>query len=70
MCIPDVMGYGDFTFDRRHTPLFEVIDPANRVIVSYGEHEDRAVLAVIETDAAAEQPIHHRDWPLSGRDAL
>ena len=49
-----------FLFDklnRSHTYLFEIIYPANRIVVDYGNMRDLVLLAVIDTQTGEEQPL-------------
>lgn len=41
-------------FDKRHTYLFEIIYPENRIVVDYKGLDDLILLAVIHTDTGAE----------------
>jgi RNA ligase len=42
----------------QYTYLFEIIFPANRVVVDYGDMEDLVLLAMIRTDTGEEYDIH------------
>lgn len=59
--------YASFEFLPGYTYLFEVIYPANRVVVNYGGTEDIILLAIIHTWSGEEQDIHHAayidNWP-------
>jgi len=43
-------------FDRDYTYLFEVIYPANRIVVNYGDREELVLLAVLDTDTGRDIP--------------
>ena len=45
------------------TPLFEIIYPANRVVVDYGGMRDLVLLAVVDMRTGADLPIGCLDWP-------
>jgi len=55
--------YGDFPFNPAYTYLFEIIYPANRIVVDYGKQEDLILLALIETETGQELDIHAQSWP-------
>jgi len=44
-----------------YTYLFEILYPANRIVVNYGDLEDLVLLAVIHTESGAEVDIHAPD---------
>jgi RNA ligase len=46
--------YGYVTFNTEYTYLFEIIFPANRIVVDYGDMEDLVLLAIIETKTGKE----------------
>ena len=50
-------------FNPDYTYLFEIIYPANRIVVDYGDREDLILLAMIETQTAKEIDIHADEWP-------
>ena len=52
------VGFGDGV-----TPLFEIIYPANRVVVDYGGMRDLVLLAVIDIRSGADLPLRSIDWP-------
>jgi RNA ligase len=41
----------------RHTYLFEIIYPGNRIVVDYGDLDDVMLLAVLDTDTGADLPL-------------
>jgi len=43
--------------DKSLTYLFEIIYPANRIVVDYGDYEALVLLAIIETKSGCEYPI-------------
>ena len=49
--------YSGVSFERGLTYLFEIIYPANRVVIDYGDKEDLFLLAVIDTDSGIELPL-------------
>ncbi|GER91131.1 hypothetical protein KDW_52930 [Dictyobacter vulcani] len=51
--------YENFEFLPAYTYLFEVIYPANRIVVDYGNTEDLTLLAIIHTASGEEKDIHH-----------
>src|ERR1022692_4413630 len=53
---PFLLQTSDYTY------LFEIVYPANRIVVDYGEMEDIILLAIIATDAGAEVDIHNPMW--------
>jgi RNA ligase len=53
--------------DRRHTYLFEIIYPANRIVVDYGPREDLVLLAVVDTRTGADLPLPSLGFPLAKR---
>ena len=55
--------YGHVRFDRTVTPLFEIVYPANRVVVDYGEQRDLVLLAVIDITSGADLPLDCFGWP-------
>ena len=55
--------YGNVRFGHGVTPLFEIIYPANRVVVDYGDMCDLVLLAVIDIPTGADLPIGCLDWP-------
>lgn len=55
--------YSDYSFHPSYTYLFEIIYPANRIVVDYGSREDLILLAVIETATGNELNIHPYPWP-------
>lgn len=59
--------YADVVLDRSLTYLFEIIYPANRIVIDYGGLEDLILLAVIETETGIEQPIPEIGFPIVKR---
>ncbi|WP_271252281.1 T4 RnlA family RNA ligase [Pseudanabaena sp. Chao 1811] len=54
--------------DKSLTYLFEIIYPANRIVVDYGAYEALVLLAVIETASGREHPIEaftHLGFPIA-----
>ncbi|BBC25186.1 T4 RnlA family RNA ligase [Pseudanabaena sp. ABRG5-3] len=54
--------------DKSLTYLFEIIYPANRIVVDYGTYEALVLLAVIETASGREHPIEafsHLGFPIA-----
>lgn len=54
--------------DRSLTYLFEIIYPANRIVVDYGDFEGLVLLAVIETESGKEHAIEsfqHLGFPIA-----
>ena len=54
--------------DRSLTYLFEIVYPANRIVVDYGEFEGLVLLAVIETESGREHAIEsftHLGFPIA-----
>jgi hypothetical protein len=49
--------YGSVSFDPAVTYLFEIIYPANRVVVDYGDRRDLVLLSMIETTTGHERPL-------------
>ena len=49
--------YPDVQFPRDVTPLFEIISPACRIIVDYGERRDLVLLAAIDIETGADLPL-------------
>ena len=49
--------YPDVQFPRGITPLFEIISPACRIIVDYGERRDLVLLAAIDIETGADLPL-------------
>lgn len=47
-------NYGDISFERAYTYLFEIIYPENRIVVDYGSREDVVLLAAIHTESGKE----------------
>ena len=45
------------------TALFEIIDPAHRIIVDYAQMRDLVLLAVIDNATGADLPAGTLDWP-------
>ena len=45
------------------TALFEIIDPAHRIIVDYAQMRDLVLLAVIDNATGADLPAGVLDWP-------
>jgi RNA ligase len=54
--------YADFAFERHYTYLFEIVYPANRVVLDYGDREDLILIAVIHTETGEEVDIHNPIW--------
>lgn len=54
--------YNNFSFSSEYTYLFEIIYPANRIVVDYGETEDLILLAVIHTETGKEYDVHDPMW--------
>lgn len=54
--------------DRTKTYLFEIIYPANRIVVDYGGREMLVLLAVIDTETGKEMDIYEyeSDFPFAG----
>jgi T4 RnlA family RNA ligase len=48
--------YSHVHFDSRYTFLFEIIYPANRIVVDYGNKRDLILLAIIKTSTGEEFP--------------
>jgi RNA ligase len=55
--------YAGYSFDPALTYLFEIVYPANQIVVNYGELDDLILLAVIETASGQERAIHGQTWP-------
>ena len=55
--------YRHVRFGHGVTPLFEIIYPANRVVVDYDGMSDLVLLAVIDMRTGADLPIKCLDWP-------
>lgn len=55
--------YSDFPFDPEYTYLFEIIYPAGRIVVDYGDREDLILIAVMHTETGHELDITARSWP-------
>ena len=55
--------YRHVRFDKGITPLFEIIYPANRVVVDYGKTRDLVLLAAIDIRTGADLPLGRIDWP-------
>lgn len=55
--------YSKVRFGHGITPLFEIVYPANRVVVDYGDMRDLVLLAVIDIRTGADLPIGCMDWP-------
>lgn len=53
--------------DRNRTYLFEIIYPANRIVVDYGDTEALVLLAVIDTGTGAELSLEDIGFPLVKR---
>jgi len=53
--------------DRRHTYLFEIIYPENRIVVDYAGREDLVLLAVVDTATGAELPLPGVGFPVVAR---
>ena len=53
--------------DRRHTYLFEIIYPENRIVVNYGGREDLVLLAVVDTATGAELSLPEVGFPVVER---
>lgn len=53
--------------ERKHTYLFEIIYPENRIVVDYGPQEDLVLLAVIETATGRELPLIEVGFPVVER---
>ena len=49
--------------DRDKTYLFEIIYPANKIVVDYGDRESLVLLAIIDTKTGAEQSIDDFPFP-------
>lgn len=45
------------------TLLFEIIYPANRIVVDYGATEELFLLAVIDNETGADLPLDAANWP-------
>lgn len=56
-------NYRQVRFEEGITPLFEIIYPANRVVVDYGNMRDLVLLAVIDIRTGADLPPGRIDWP-------
>lgn len=54
--------YSNFSFSNEYTYLFEIIYPANRIVVDYGETEDLVLLAVIHTETGQEYDVDDPRW--------
>lgn len=50
--------------DRNKTYLFEIIYPANRIVVDYGKMEALVLLAVIDTETGTELPLENIGFPM------
>lgn len=50
--------YPHFLPDTKHTFLFEIIYPSNRVVVDYGDLSDLILLGVVEIESGKELDIH------------
>lgn len=59
--------YARVKLDDSLTYLFEIIYPANRIVVDYGDTEDLVLLAVIETATGIERPLPDIGLPLVKR---
>ena len=55
--------YREVRFGPGITPLFEIVYPANRVVVDYGEMRDLVLLAAIDIRTGADLPLACVDWP-------
>ena len=57
--------YSHIRFDKGVTPLFEIIYPANRVVVDYGDMRDLVLVAVIDIRSGADRPLEsfETEWP-------
>ena len=55
--------YRNVRFGEGVTPLFEIIYPANRVVVDYGDMRDLVLLAAIDIRTGADVPLGRIDWP-------
>ena len=56
-------NYREVRFDENLTPLFEIIYPANRVVVDYGDMRDLVLLAAIDIRSGADVALGRIDWP-------
>jgi RNA ligase len=59
--------YRDFKVNDRHTWLFEIIYPSNRIVVDYGDIEDLILLDVIENHTGTSLPVNHVPFPVVAR---
>lgn len=59
--------YRNVRLDHRLTYLFEIIYPANRIVVDYAGLEDLILLAVIDTETGLEQPLPDVGFPIVKR---
>jgi T4 RnlA family RNA ligase len=59
--------YADVTFDADLTYLFEIIYPANRIVVDYGSTEDLVLIGMIETSTGKELPLQDIGLPVVKR---
>jgi RNA ligase len=59
--------YDHIKFNKGLTYLFEIIYPANRIVVDYGNIEDLFLLATIETDSGIEHPLPSINMPIVKR---
>ncbi len=50
--------------NREHTYLFEIIYPANRIVVNYGDLDDLILLAVIDTQTGKDLPLPEIGFPM------
>jgi hypothetical protein len=51
----------------KHTYLFEIIYPENRIVVDYGDKEDLVLTAIIETKTGKELPIQNIGFTTVGK---
>ncbi len=45
------------SFSRAHTYLYEIIFPANRIVVDYGSYQGLDLLAIIDTETGLDTPV-------------
>lgn len=50
--------------DRAKTYLFEIIYPANRIVIDYGSEEQLVLLAIIDTQTGEEEPVAEIGFPI------
>lgn len=56
--------YMDALLHPFNTYLFEIIDPANRIVVNYGDRSELTLLAIIDISTGKERPLQPIGFPM------